>query len=583
MPATPTARPHDTRFVDVDSRAREPDAGARVGGRAWIDLAIVLAAYVLLLLITRTSDQGDSNIYADDLVLWLRGLTTGTKWEFGHAYWRPLHYALFRLYQDGDGVTDGVLFSQAIRQITTVVMLFGALAVVTFRSWLGRVCSSRTASTAASVAFAAAAAFIGYAQTASSYIPALAMLLIGLRELAADEEQRDMVTIVVASFAFAFAVLLWFPMVLAVPGAAISMLLLRGNDARRRRIAIAVCLLSGAITVIGYVPIAYLAQVHSVADFRTWMGKATHDIRGIGGLSRAVIGFGRSLVNMDRLGLVAKRHLIGDVYNPASWGDVARAGLLRLGVLYVLLGTMTLWLARRASGRRVLAFVVATAIPVVGFALKWQGGDLERYLALFPALFLAVAAFIATLPARAQLASGIGVALLFTAVNVPAIARSKSERECAVLTARLESVPRIGGDVAVLLTPHELDEIATFKGRCPHSPLLGSVNPPQAFGLVMANNEKASEWRAGLAKRSGEVWQQGGHVWISRRAFVEKPPATWRWAEGDDPRLHWRDFPSYFKQLDVGPPMGGEDGWMEVLPTLRTREAMERLRRMPPG
>jgi hypothetical protein len=60
------------------------------------------------------------------------------------------------------------------------------------------------------------------------------------------------------------------------------------------------------------------------------------------------------------------------------------------------------------------------------------------------------------------------------------------------------------------------------------------------------------------------------------------PTASWKWAEGDDPRLHWKDFPEYFAQVDVGPPVGGEDGFVEVLPTPRTREAVARLRTVVP-
>ena len=572
--------------MDVNGRTRTQATGLEPSRSAftWVDAAIVLAAYAVLLLLTRTLDQGDSNMYADDIVSWLRGRTEETRWEFGHALWRPINYAIFSVFHAGDAaVTDGVLFSRAMTMLTGIVMLTGALAVVVFRSWLARLGVSRAAATTGSIAFAAAAAFIGYAQTASSYIPALAMLLVALRELAADDEQSDTRTIVVAALAFAFAVLLWFPMVLGVPAAAISMLLLRGDTPRRRRVAIAVCLLSGAITVLAYLPIAYLAGVRSVADFREWMAAASHGIMGTGGVPRAVVGFGRSLVNMDRLGLVAKRYLIGDSYNPASLSDVARAGLVRLVVLYSLLGAMALWLLLRANGRRALLFLVVTAIPVVGFALKWQGGDLERYLALFPALFLAIGVAIALLPSRAQLASGLAVALLFAAVNVPAISRSKSRSQCEVLTARIESVPRTDGRPVALWTPHDLDEISTYRNRCPHAPVLLGANPPRVFGLVMANQAYSAAWRDSLAVRSTKLWNEGGHLWISRRAFVERPPAIWKWAENDDPRLHWRDFPSYFSQLDVGQPVGGEDGFVEVLPTPKTREAMERLRKVPPS
>ena len=129
-----------------------------------------------------------------------------------------------------------------------------------------------------------------------------------------------------------------------------------------------------------------------------------------------------------------------------------------------------------------------------------------------------------------------------------------------------------------MFTPHELDEISTFRNRCPDAPLLKSETPPQAFGLVMANNEQASRWRDELAIRAERAWADSGHVWISRRAFVKSPPPSWKWAEGDDPRLHWKEFPEYFGQVDVGPPVGGEDGFVEILPTPRSREAVSRLR-----
>jgi hypothetical protein len=570
---------------------RSGDAGA--GGdaahassvtRRRIDAAIVLAAYVVLLLVTRTLDQGDTNVYAEDLLRWSRGYPDLTKWEFGHMLWRPLTYALSQVLGLNDaGATDGMVFARIITMLSALAMLSGAIAVVAFRSWLDRLGVARVPALFATVAFAASSAFLGYAQTGSSYIPALAMLVLGLRALAADDAQSDTRTIVSASIAFALAAMLWAPMVLGVPAAAISAIVLRGNTARRRRVAFAVCALSGTITILCYVPIALLAGVRSVGDLRAWVAESSHGIRGIGGLSRVIVGFGRSLVNMDRLGLVTKRHLIQDPYNPASWGDVASAGLFRLGLLYALLAAMALVLVRRPIGRRALALLIVAATPVMGFGLKWQGGDLERYLAMFPALFLAIAVAIASLPRRIQLGSAVVVPLLFMVVNVPAISRVKSQRECARLNARVGSVPRTDGKPVVLLTPHELDEIATFRSRCPGSPLLVGSNPPFAYGLVMANQETAPLWRQSIATRSAQVWARGGHVWISRRAFVTSPPPTWKWAEGDDPRLKWRDFPAYFSQLEFGPAVGGDDGFVELLPTPRNREAMARLGKVPPG
>src|SRR6185312_4759268 len=115
--------------------------------------------------------------------------------------------------------------------------------------------------------------------------------------------------------AFAAAVLFWFPMVLAIPAAALSVLLLGGDTQRRRRTAALVCTYAGAITIVSYLVVAYLANVRTVPEMRAWIMSSGHGISGIGGASRAVVGFARSLVETGRLGLVMKRHLLGDPYN----------------------------------------------------------------------------------------------------------------------------------------------------------------------------------------------------------------------------------------------------------------------------
>jgi hypothetical protein len=577
MTFAPQATTTDPRAASTPS-PRNDVAATGPKRTDWVGTAVVLIGYLVLLLLTRTLDQGDTSVYGDDLVNWLRG-REATMWEFGHAIWRPLAAAVLSVVRtDPARATDGVLFEQAVRVLTWLSVLGGALAVALFRAWLVRVGVARWIAVATTIAFTAASAFLGYAQTGSSYVPGVAMLLLGLWALAGDDRASDRRTIAVASVGFALAVLFWFPLVLAVPGSALSAIILRGDSPRRRRIAIAACVVSGLITILVYIPIASLWGVRSVESFRAWMVESQHGIRGIGGLQRTVVGFGRSLVNMDRLGLVAKRYLIDDPYNPTTVADVARAGLLRLAALYAVLGAMAITLAVRAAGRRALVFLIATAIPVVGFALKWQGGDLERYLAMFPALFLAIAMTAALLAPRARLIAATAVALLFVAFNVPAISRAKRDAQCATLTARLTSVPREEGQPTLIFTPHELDEIATFRNRCPDAALLEEATPPKAFGLVMANYEQSDRWRDEMAIRTERAWAEGGRVWISRRAFVTSPPSSWKWAEGDDPRLRWKEFPEYFAQVDVGPPVGGEDGFVEVLPTPRNREAVARLR-----
>ena len=546
-----------------------------------IRIALVVSVYLGLLVLTHTSAQGDTSLYAASLIERLHGRPADF-WEFGHAIWRPLVIVLFRLLHPTIDASDAVVFEQVVNVMTGLAMLGGAAGLIAFQSWMERLELPHWPALAGTIALGAASAYVGYAQTGSSYIPSVAMLIVGLRAMAANDRRQHARTIAEASMAFALAVLFWFPMVLAVPAGVISAIVLRGDSGSRRRVAGAVCLLSGMMTVVAYAAVAYLAGVRSVADLRTWMAAATHDIVGIGGVPRAIVGFGRSLVNMDRLGLVAKRYLLHDPYNSATVADIARAGLLRLALLYALLAGVAVALMRRPPGRGALVFLMLTAVPVVGFALKWQGGDLERYLALFPALFLAVALAIASLPSSAQRTLGGAVALLMVAVNVPAISRAASVQECETLAHRIESVPRADARAIVIITPHELDEITSFASICPASPLLKTNNPPRIYGLVTANNLRAPLWREQVAARAARAWASGGHLWVSRRAFADAPDVSSKWAEGDDPTVHWRDFPQLFRQLDVGAPVGGADGFVEILPTGRSKAALDKVKKRAP-
>ena len=537
------------------------------------DSIAVLAFYLVLLGLTRTLGQADTPYYALDIANAVHG-QTGVLWEFGHALWRPVGYAILRglVALDPGVARDGhTLFVTAVRVLTGLAVVAGAAAVVLFRLWLRRLGVPRLAAAAATLAFTSAAAFLGYAQTGSAYVPALALLLLGFYALAADDGHPSRAALVAASLGFAGAVLLWVPMVLGVPGAALSMIVLRGPDRARVRAAALACVLSGSLTLLVYLALIAAAGLHSVHDVRLWMASASHGIVGTGGLPRAVVGFARSIVDTGQLGLIVKRHLIHDPYNPTGWSDILRAGFVNLVVFYVVAAAICLVLARRPLGRRVLVFAACSAVPIFGFALHWQGGDLERYLAFFPALFAATAYAMSSLSRRSFVVAPAVVGILCI-VNARAVLRSTASRECALLTSRLASVPRATSGPALVISPHQLDEVTKIVESCPTSPMVRADNAPQVNGLVMANNVQSYAWRSWLATQANRVWSAGGRVWISRRAFARAPAADWKWAEGDDPRLHWRDFPEYFEHVDVGQAVGGSDGFVEMLPTDRTRE-----------
>lgn len=80
-----------------------------------------------------------------------------------------------------------------------------------------------------------------------------------------------------------------------------------------------------------------------------------------------------------------------DPYNPVPLGDLLRFSLWKLALFYAALAALVVQLARSPMGRRALALLAVCGAPVLGFAVFWQGGDIERYLPLYPMLFLALA------------------------------------------------------------------------------------------------------------------------------------------------------------------------------------------------
>ncbi|MGE5728400.1 MAG: hypothetical protein ACM34L_07360, partial [Gemmatimonas sp.] len=58
--------------------------------------SVALGIYALLLLSTHSLDQGDTMLYAGNVVHDLRG-ARDVFWEFGHPLWRPLAYAVMRV------------------------------------------------------------------------------------------------------------------------------------------------------------------------------------------------------------------------------------------------------------------------------------------------------------------------------------------------------------------------------------------------------------------------------------------------------------------------------------------------------
>lgn len=272
-------------------------------------------------------------------------------------------------------------------------------------------------------------------------------------------------------------------------------------------------------------------------------------------------------MSSDQLGIIAKRHLLGDPFNPASMLDVVRGGLYRMALFYLSGLIVVVALVRSVAGRRTLLFLAMSALPVLALAVLWQGGDLERYLALFPAIFLTVATALAMLSRRTCVVGGGLLIIGLTALNVPDYLRHNSELTCARLAHRLSAIPRDDGRKALVVTPLNSDELTQVRGLCPDVSLLEDAGSPNVIGLVTPHESTAPSWRRIFAANVAKAWRAGSRVWLSKRAFAAKPASQWAWAEGDEPRVHWRDFPTFFRALQHSELGAVDDEFVEIVPS----------------
>ena len=543
----------------------------------WCAPAGVLCGYGLLLALTASADPGDTRDYAKSITERFAGRDLFF-WESGHLLWRPLGYLLvLSTHPAREGISSAAFYADVVHSLTAISVAMGAVALLAFLAWAQRLGIATIPAVGATLALATTCAFLNYAQTGTAYLPALAMLIVGLWSLTAADDRstsRD----IVPALSLAASVLFWLPMMFVVPVAAASPLILRGDGRRRRIAAVWACVLSGALVVTAYLAVSLVKRIYSLSDFRGWMIVASHGIQNSGGVSRAAIGLARSVLSTEQLGITAKRYLLGDPYSPATVADVVRAGLYRVALFYGAMGVLLVSLARKRRHARVLAFLVLTAIPVLAFALAWQGGDLERYFALFPALFLAIGVALSGLPPRRSTLCAAAIVVLLGAFNLHDFSRGEARRTCAMLRTRLRSVPASPSTHTLLVTL-SADQLTSLRGRCPDARELDRPDALGVLGLFTPHSTDADQWRQLFAERALDEWRNGGRVLISTGLLAARPPKEWHWAEGDDPRVHWRDFPAFFDRLAPGDLGRAENSFVEVVASAANAAVLDSARR----
>jgi hypothetical protein len=282
---------------------------------------------------------------------------------------------------------------------------------------------------------------------------------------------------------------------------------------------------------------------------------------------------------MGNDGVLFKRFVLHDPFNPVSFSELVRTSLAKFFAFYIFVAILLSALTQYARGRKFLAFAAVCGLPVIAFAWAWQGGDMERYFPLYPAMFLSLADVLSNGPWTSVGRSAAAVFLLLLLfVNGPALSKDTVEQRQGAVLGRIAEIERSWKPHSEIATVLGLDDVFAFYWNYPLHPLsltgFMAQRPdqvPVVFEIVGPNGPLAAHWRAGFAAETLVVWSRGGDLWVSKEAFEPRPRADSAWVEGDDPRVPWRDIQQFFSKLETGRSTGGENGFFLLPPSPANR------------
>jgi len=534
----------------------------------WVGTTIVYAA---IMAPTVAWGLGDTGAYVASITRALRGENLDL-WEFGHLFWRPLGYVIYLasspVFERLAGLVSTAGVVAVVFALNWIGGLVGALALDRFVRRLGVTPSCVPVIT---LAYMVTFGVLNYAHSGSSYIPGLSCLLVALA-LLVSRDSIAVGTALSAGFFLACSVGFWAVYVLVIPSALAFPLVWFGFD--RRRLRIAALVTASFVLVLGS---AYLLAIErqgirDLAGLRSWVTASSHDIVNIRGFSRAAFGIARSFIFMGKDGILLKRYLLKDPFNPVTIADLVRLSLAKLAFFYMVLLFTIAGLLRDKSGRRLIVLLLLGGIPLLAFAVSWQGGDVERYMPVYPLVFAAWALVLGG-ERRLRLIQALVsfLVIVMAVVNLPALSRASAARDRALLERRItDLLPRLGTNDRIFVV---MIQDPLFKATSgPFSPISRDLN---IGALVPVGYASAPYWRPHFARSVQGTWANGGTVWLTKRVLSQRPRSEWDWTEGDEKSVSWSDLPSFFHAFECGHHAGGEDGFAALMQSPHNQQLIQ--------
>jgi hypothetical protein len=548
--------------------------------RYWAFGAIAVF-YGFALLLTTPRYFGDTGVYVHDILLFDKGAFSrypNPLWEFGHLYWRPIGWVLFKCF---GGLTPFAETGQETLAVTTVLVAFtmicGFVCALLYYSLASSLLQNPWKALLVSAGALSFYGFLNYVHTGCVYVVGLMGVLGGVWAVvrAIGRGKLSWQYGLTGGASIAFAVLVWFPYILVMPAILATALLWRGKREGeaattrcRLRLACYVAVFAVCLIGIGYLFALIQLKMSSFAELQAWVGAASHGWSQNKRLIRMASGLPRSFLHTGENGIALKRFLLKDPYAHVTLASLIRQDLWGPLAFFVFALCLIRVSWRSWDGRRVLCVCLAAVVPVLGFAaFVFESGSIERYMPLYPFVALAIAYGFSQLSTKTAGPIGIVVfVILAIAVNGASLSKPAIDAETVPAAVRVESLQgKVTPEGLVALVTHQ-DAVYQLLTSHPFHPTNRRETLP-AYDVIEVANERIVRWQPDFAKRAFDTLARSQSVWISNRLLAEHPEAVWNWTEGDDPRISWKELPPFFRQFSYSESVGGADGFLKLEPS----------------
>jgi len=510
---------------------------------------------------TRSTFLADTRFYARDVASVLQGREPTTfLLDFVHLIWSPI----------GAFLTSG-----SPRIPLEVVERNAAINLIRFNLVVSAICTAALwlllrlvkgitigAALLACVAFVCTNGFILGSRAGTAYLPALTSLLVaccfGLRA----SQRNSWKFAIGAAFFLCLSVLFWAPFALSsITVACVSLLDWEQENRGKRLLVSALRILpaAGLLTILAFGAAAYARQISNTQQFSSWVNSSVTLERSHEWL-RMIFGLPRSFLAMGDEGTRWKQFLFHDPYARLKWWSLL-GSVWKIVLFYVTMGVTLLQLRRWPW---LLLWTIAVVVPTLALAVAFEASSVERYLALYPAVFLG---FAWILSQRDALLVRILVVIFCSVLIVTNLWANSRVR---VGQQRARSMARFGS--IVTLPESEMRDPTVYVLNMSddlmilYDPMDRSLDRvPQLQAMLPAwGGRGITNWRDIVADKMLTTWRRGGQVWITKRAWADRPQPDWNWVEGDDRRVHWDVIGTFLWRFQIDGEVGGSDGFNRI-------------------